>query len=373
MMRIKETTILIIILLSLNNLMATTDTLSISSKILNENRTILISTPYGYDFDDKNSKYPLVILTDGEWHHDLVNNASKLLYQDGFPKVIIASIINTDRSRDLTISNTQEQQTSGGASKFYKFINEELIPSLKDNYQVSNHTTLLGHSAGGLFTTYAMIQDNNPISAFVTATPTIRWDNFKIINKFDDNLIRKLYEKDLYFYLSIGNETGNERLGVIKLDSILARTDSSKFDYSFKEYKEESHATVPWKAYFDGLKFIFKEFHIPDDYNNKAFSHTISYYKDLGEKFDYDKRVPQRIILNRGYEALENDKSEALEIFTYYTKVYPEIPIPHSLLGDIYFEQKKYVQSKKHFEKAFELFPTQYVKDRRATLKKLMD
>lgn len=373
MMRIKETTILIIILFSLNNLMAQTDTLSISSRILNENRTILISTPNGYDSDDKNSKYPLVILTDGEWHHDLVNNASKLLYQDGFPKVVIASIVNTDRSRDLTTSYNQEQQTSGGASEFYKFINEELIPKLNHNYQISNHITILGHSAGGLFATYAMIQDNSPFSAFVTATPTIRWDNFKIINKFDDNLLQKLYKKDLSFYLSIGNETGNEQLGVIKLDSILGRTNRAEFDYRFTEYKEESHATVPWKAYFDGLKFVFREFHIPEAYNNKAFSHTISYYEDLGEKFDYDARVPQRIILNRGYETLKVDKSEAIEIFTYYTKAYPEIPIPHSLLGDIYFKQKNYAQSKKHFEKAFELFPTQYVKDRLATLKKLMN
>lgn len=365
------TAFLIIVLFSLNNIMAITDTLNISSKNLNENRTILISTPNGYDFDDKKSKYPLVILTDGEWHHDLVDNASKLLYQDGFPKVIIASIINTDRDRDLTISNTLERSTSGGASEFYKFINEELIPTLKDNYQISNHITLLGHSAGGLFTTYAMIQDNNPISAFVAVTPTIRWDNFKIINEFDSNLMQQLYENGFSFYLSIGNETGDERKGVIKLDSILARTDRSKFDYSFKEYKQESHATVPWKAYFDGIKFIFGAFHIPETYNNKAFSHTISYYEYIGEKFDYDTRVPQRIILNRGYEALEVDKSSAIEIFTYYANAYPEIPMPHSLLGDIYFEQKKYVQSKKHFEKAFELFPTLYVKDRLDELKKL--
>ena len=369
----KETTILIIILLSLNNLMATTDTLSISSKILNENRTIFISTPYGYDSDDKNSKYPLVILTDGEWHHDLVNNASKLLYQDGFPKVVIASIENTDRSRDLTISNTQESPTSGGASEFYKFVNEELIPNLKNNYQISNHLSFLGHSAGGLFATYTLIQKDNPFSAFVAVTPTIRWDNFKIINEFDSSLRQKLSEEDISFFLSIGNETGNERQGVIKLDSILASTYSSKFDYNFLEYKQDSHAIVPWKAYFDGLKFIYRSFHIPEAYNNKAFSFTISYYEDLGKKFDYDTRVPQRIILNRGYETLKVDKSDAVEIFTYYTKVYPEIPIPHSLLGDIYFEQKKYAQSKKHFEKAFELFPTQYVKDRLTTLKKLMN
>jgi len=371
----KAQKLILLFLLFYNNFItANTDTLYIQSKILKEKRAILVSLPNGYDVNNKSITYPLILTTDGEWHHEIVTKMSELLYQDGLPKMIIASIINLDRNKDLTISNTAEFKTSGGALNFYNFIKEELMGELKKKYHVSNHSTLLGHSAGGLFNVFSLTQNNNPFEAFIAVTPTIRWDNYKLLSDFNTSLLESLSKQDKSFYLSIGNETGIERLGVTKLDSILSKTNFLNFDYKYKEYPEESHVTVPWKAYFDGLKHTFKSFHIPDSYSNKEFKFTINYFDTLGEKFDYDKRVPQRIILNRGYKELKSkNQKTAIEIFNYFKKEYPKIPIPYSILGDIYLDQKKYVLAQKHFESAYKIYPTPYVKNKLNSLLKLIN
>ncbi len=360
------------VLLGNVNMHAQPKTLTLTSNILNEERQILIGLPDSYEYDGEDFKYPLLLLTDGEWHFDMVYRATKLLYQNGFPKIIVAAIVNTNRGRDLTFSNTPEIDSSGNAYSFCRFINEELLKRLEEDYRISDFRTLLGHSLGGLFATYAITQDMDAFNAIVTITPTIRWDNFKLLDSFTPDFMKKLTQSEKPFFIGIGNEVGPEREGVLRLKKLLES--HSFLGFTYKEYLDESHVTVPWKAYFDGIKFIFDSFQLPEEYNNFDFSKTMEYYEKVGSTFDYDKRVPQRILFNRGYGALEADNSiEARKIFNYYKQVYPNVPIPYTALGDINFDLKKYAISKENYEMAYKLFPTDYVKKRIEALEKLLD
>ncbi len=364
--------IVIMILLGNSAALAQSKTLTINSKILNEERQILVGLPDSYEFDGEDFKYPLLLLIDGEWHFDMVLEATKLLYQNGFPKVIVAGIVNNNRGKDLTPTNTPEIESSGNANKFCGFITEELIDTIEKNYRISEHRTLMGHSLGGLFATYAITQSLDSFDAIVAITPTIRWDDFRILNDFTPDFNTKLTEFNKPFFLGIGDEVGAEREGVARLNELFTAIGHSGFVY--KEYLDESHVTVPWKAYFDGIKFIFKPFLLPDAYAKTDFSKTIAYYKNVGSSFDYDDRVPQRILFNRGYGALENDNmNEAKEIFEYYKKEYPNVPFSYSVLGDIHFDLKEYKLAKKHYDMAYKLYPTEHVENRIKILKEILD
>ncbi|WP_420603973.1 alpha/beta hydrolase-fold protein [Flagellimonas sp.] len=364
--------IVIMVLLGNVNMFAQPKTLTLTSNILNEERQILIGLPDSYEYDGGDFKYPLLLLTDAEWHFDMVCRATKLLYQNGFPKIIVAAIINNNRGKDLTFSNTPEIDGSGNAYNFYRFINEELLKRLEEDYRISDFRTLMGHSLGGLFAAYSITQNTDAFDAIVAITPTIRWDNFKLLDSFTSDLMKKLNKSGKPIFIGIGSETGPEREGVLRLKKLFESHHFSSFAY--KEYLDESHVTVPWKAYFDGIKFIFDPFQLPAEYSDLDFSKTMEYYKKVGSTFDYDKRVPQRILFNRGYGALEADNNiEARKIFEYYKQVYPNVPIPYTALGDINFDLKKYPVSKENYEMAYKLFPTDYVKKRIEALEKLID
>jgi uncharacterized protein len=336
----------------------------IPSQILNEDRVIQIGLPSSYNPESPN-RYPLILLTDGEWYFDMIYEASKLIYQNGGPKLIVVGITNTNRTKDLTFSNNKEDASSGGSDNFLRFIETELLTFLEANYKISAHRTLLGHSAGGLFTTYVMLSKPKAFDAYVAVTPTIRWDDFRILSRFTPEKLKELGQANLQFRLSIGNETGNERRGVLKLDSIFSSIDANEVTYSFLEYPHLSHTTVPWNAYFDALNAIFSNF-----YNNEAIlteplNRIIAYYQQLGKEFDYDSKVPQRLLLTRGYELIQNKKfKEALENFQHYAKEYPDIPMPYSNMGDIYLLLGKTKEAKESFEQAYRLYPTEYVESK---------
>ncbi|MFC2136272.1 alpha/beta hydrolase-fold protein, partial [Bacteroidota bacterium] len=106
----------------------------IYSEIIGEERDILISLPFGYD--SSNKEYPVIYKMDGSTGGLIVTDGLlKYLSFDSIPEMICAMIPNTDRGRDLSIFPMDQLPTSGGAGNFLKFIAEELIPYIDENYR----------------------------------------------------------------------------------------------------------------------------------------------------------------------------------------------------------------------------------------------
>nr|MBA2527644.1 hypothetical protein [Pyrinomonadaceae bacterium] len=114
-------------------------TLRLKSDVLGEERTILVRTPAGYEAG--NQRYPVLYLTDGDAHIGHTGATIEFLSRNGrMSELIVVGITNTDRTRDLSPTNVKTAAaggiglpfpTSGGADKFLKFIETELIPDIE--------------------------------------------------------------------------------------------------------------------------------------------------------------------------------------------------------------------------------------------------
>ena len=112
------------------------ETVTIPSKILGEERTILVSIPPAYDQGSQH--YPVLYMTDGGAILTHTRGTVDFLARLGLmPQVIVVGINNTDRTRDLTPTHVAsrnldgrvfESPTSGGAPKFLNFFEKELFP-----------------------------------------------------------------------------------------------------------------------------------------------------------------------------------------------------------------------------------------------------
>jgi predicted alpha/beta superfamily hydrolase len=132
--------------------------LKISSKILNEDREVLIRVPKDYDYSD--TKYPVLYVLDGEFFFQQVNGVVTFLsecsyiYNKPIPEMIVVAIINIDRNRDYTPTYAPNQlgslyyPTSGGAERFFNFLEKELIPEIDSQYRTQSFRTLAGWSFG---------------------------------------------------------------------------------------------------------------------------------------------------------------------------------------------------------------------------------
>lgn len=81
----------------------------------------------------------------------------------------------------------------GGADAFLNFIVDALAPEIGRRYPDASPTEriLMGHSLGGLFTSYALLKRPEAFATFVASSPSLWWDGFAIhghIPAFADRL-----------------------------------------------------------------------------------------------------------------------------------------------------------------------------------------
>ena len=91
------------------------ESIKIKSKVLNEDRKILIYLPEGYK--DSTTRYPVLYALDGNTY--FMASIGILKYHaefDTVPEMIIVAIPNTSRQRDFTPTKTDYSPVSGGVA-----------------------------------------------------------------------------------------------------------------------------------------------------------------------------------------------------------------------------------------------------------------
>ncbi len=171
---------------------------SVTSKVLNETRRILVYTPPSYsDTTYLPRRYPVLYLLDGDAHFHSVTGLLQILgtgVNGTFvvPEMIVVAIPNTDRTRDLTPTHTilgfggdttPAFKTSGGGPNFLRFIETELIPHVESTYRTMPYRVLVGHSFGGITSLYALYAKPQLFNAYVAIDPSLWWDNRTLLKQ----------------------------------------------------------------------------------------------------------------------------------------------------------------------------------------------
>ena len=229
----------------------------IQSNVLAEKRRISVYLPRSYQ-TAKSKTFDVLYLLDGS--ANLMHTAGSQYFLAGYrqmPELIIVAVHNTNRNRDFTPSKMETVQNSGGADQFRKFIQTELIPHIGENYRVSERKYLSGHSYGGLFALDTLVKSPEMFDAYFTFSPSLRWDNDRVLNA----LIKTVQEKQLtsYLYLNIGDEGYRLKRPMLKLHEVLKALEPSKFRWHVDWLDEENHSTTPVIGQFLAFRNYFSQ------------------------------------------------------------------------------------------------------------------
>ncbi len=186
------------------------NTITIRSKVLNEDRILNIYLPLNYS-KDSSKTYPVIYLLDGSKDEDFIH-ISGLVQFGSFswinmiPETIVVGIANIDRKRDFTFqSNVKEHKkqfpTAGKSKKFIQFIGSELQPFIKNHYKVNSEKTLIGQSLGGLLATEILFKNPDLFNNYIIVSPSLWWGNESLL-KFDP----KAYSDQKTIYIAVGKE-----------------------------------------------------------------------------------------------------------------------------------------------------------------------
>jgi predicted alpha/beta superfamily hydrolase len=326
-----------------------TTALKINSAVLGEERTILVRVPPGYETNKQ--RYPVLYMTDGNAHIGHTSSTVEFLAQNGrMSELIVVGITNTDRTRDLSPTHVTttvaggnsalQFPTSGGADKFLKFIETELIPEIEKRYRVHPYRILAGHSLGGLFTIHAMVSRPELFNSYVAVSPALQWDNQVAVKRAEDFFkARKEWQATLF--MSLGHEPGPIEDGFFQLKQVLEKNQTKGFEWEVQQLDDEDHGSVVLRSHYLGMRKIFAGWQVPRDPDSGRFAGDFKsleeHYQKLSQKFKYTAPVPENLINQMGYQSLFAGRSdEAIAIFKTNVERYPDSANVYDSLAEAY-------------------------------------
>jgi len=319
----------------------------LKSEVLQEDRPVIISLPVGYN--DNEANYPVLYLLDGLGNIKHEIGTVELLTESGIiPPMIIVAIESLDRSRDLTPSNAGQDvyggtgdagiPQSGGAPKFLQFLEKELIPFVESNFRTHSYRLLEGHSFGGLFSTYALMDKPELFDAFIIQSPALWWNKEEMTVKAKEFFKSNVnLDKSVYFGIGGGDGWGM-RQELIRYVDVIKQDTPKSFRWKHEEIGDEGHDDARLLLNYYGLKFVFSDLKASKDllknYNDEAF---LKGEQNLMDKYGKNARRPAGDYFDIITKLLNDENTlEAITVLKRASEAYPMYAMLLNNLAQLY-------------------------------------
>ncbi len=340
--------------------------LAITSAVLGEDRVALIRTPPGYE--QSGVRYPVLYLTDGAAHLAHTVATIEFLARNGrMPELIVVAITNTDRTRDLTPTKATMARaggppitfpTSGGADKFLKFIETELIPKIESSYRTEPYRIFAGHSFGGLFALHTFLTRPEIFNAYIAVSPTMHWDNH-LISRRAEEFFKDRKELNRTLFFTLANEGGEAKVGFTRFQKILSQQQARKFAWGASLMEDEDHGSVVMRSHYQGLRKTFDGWLLaPDAATGSAtgLASVEAHYKQLSTRFGFSILPPEALVNQLGYHLVgEKKMDEAIPVFKANAERYPNSANVYDSLAEAYETTGQLEFARTNYEKAVQL------------------
>jgi predicted alpha/beta superfamily hydrolase len=228
---------------------------SLYSAILKQNRDFSIFLPEGYNTIKEGCPIIYVLDAPGRSQH-IVPTARFLFLSGKMPKTIIVGVENIDRNYDFLPASQAGSFKGGGADSFVQFFKRELIPYINAKYKSEGYNVLIGHSFGGEFAMHTLLNEPDLFNGYIAIDPSFWYDNNIMVtnarNQFKKN---KNWEKLIYIAGRDSNDMNG--MGISSMDTLLKTSAPKGLEWKIVSYQNEDHGSVPFKAAYDGLRYIF--------------------------------------------------------------------------------------------------------------------
>ena len=191
------------------------------------------------------------------------------------PEIIVVAVLNTDRARDLTPTNSNldhngepskiPSATTGGGDQFLTFLRRELIPEVDSKLRTRPHRTMVGHSLGGLIVMQSLLTQPGLFRNYIAIDSSLWWDDQVLVKRLQDKQLPELdHRPNVYLSIADHNVTGvmGGASTMIFANMAFAETLADKgkdvYDTRFQRFEGEDHGSVPLLSLYYGLLHAFE-------------------------------------------------------------------------------------------------------------------
>jgi predicted alpha/beta superfamily hydrolase len=227
----------------------------INSSFIGETYPLRIFLPGGYE----TKNLPVLYTLDGKWFFD-----DLISWQSGIGlEAIIVAIgdhgFNEEwekRNRDFWPGYSYNG-VEGGHINFYKFLTEEVVPYIDENYENDQDArSLIGYSGGGaciMFSLLSQTPEEAIFYGFIAADPAPGSSGQMIFNEMMENLVFTAEAKDVKIHFG---KSSDGFLGEEFYNTLVAEA-YPWLDLDLGIFEDEDHLTVSEPCFKQGLQFIY--------------------------------------------------------------------------------------------------------------------
>jgi len=303
------------------------------SKALGEERTLLITTPAGYDRFAR--RHPVVYVLDGEGNHILAVAVTNFLARNGqMPPAIVVSITNTNRTRDFTPTAPADRPGSGGGARFMEFFKTELVPWVEQNYRTEPYRILVGHSLCGMYAIWSMLTEPDLFQGLVAVSPYVMWDNDYVVRLAAERL-SAIPDTHRSLFITLGNEP-DYKAALGRFLKLMKEKAPKSTKYRYVPLENENHGSVLLESIHRGLAAIYSGWQPSGDFLTLGLKGMEDHYRQLSRKYGYTIEVPEAMLNQLGYLYLQQrkDSDAAITAFRRNVELHPNSANVYDSLGE---------------------------------------
>jgi len=234
-----------------------------------------VSLPHGYE--EAQRRFPVVFTLDADYSFLIARNiADHLAERDHLREVMVVGIAyggplryRRNRTRDYTPTFVPEggygaeyQKVSGGGPDFLEALEKELIPFIDRHYRtLVEDRTLVGHSYGGLFTTWTLFTRARLFHNYVIVSPSLWYDDHLIL-RLEEAFAQGRDSLPARAYLCVGSREGNSRIDMVgDLETLTRRLKARSyrgFRFESRVMANETHNSIFPGCLSNGLRFVLE-------------------------------------------------------------------------------------------------------------------
>ncbi|GAA4151705.1 hypothetical protein GCM10022217_05800 [Chryseobacterium ginsenosidimutans] len=369
---------------------------TISSKILGEDREILIHIPNsngGSKIKDRGN-YPVIYLLDGNDNFNSVVSITEHMEETSLaPPMIVIGIVHSNRMSELTTGSDEEfKGFVGKGENFMSFVEKELIPHIDSTYPTTSYKTFIGHSVGGLTVINTLLHKPDLFNSYVSLDGALWWNKAKVVEDAKSILAKQNYQgKTLYMAMANRLEKGVDTLSVMKDTSgntaliranlrfieELKKSNQNQLRYKYKFYEDDNHPSVRLIGEYDALRYIFDFYRLKiydsemDDPNFKLDSIVVAHYENVSKQMGYIVKPNENLVNNFGYQMMANKQFKKAEsLFKLNIINNPKSGNCYDSIGDLYLATGNKAKAIESFKKALTLKEIPETKGKLETLLK---
>ena len=356
--------LLLLVTFTLTIFSQNSEVLEFPSNELGGTRILKIHVPKSYK-KNIDRVYPLTIILDSEYLFDIyVANAKLFALKDKAPEQIIVGITQNqsqpkERYQDCEYDKITSMPTAKSTS-FYKFIRNEVLNYMDNNYRISPFKTIVGNTLTANYINYFLIENTPAFQAYVNINPSYAQD---MTSMFHDKI--PMIENDTYYYVISGSYNGQNKQELVKsVDNLLKSSQNELFNYRYDEIDNSTKEAAIGQGIASSLAFIFDSYSAisKEEFKNKisklsppeAIEYLESKYVEIEYLFGANIKIRERDIYAIEGIILDKEDGDYLEEFgKMINRLYPKSPVGDYYIGRYYETGKNYKKALKYYKNGF--------------------